>query len=145
MKTKTFGVDFDTTLRWVQKKNPNMSYADAERFAANIIRKRECKELTEKTSNVPNVDGRPLRKRFEIVRFRHISGYIVTDVGDHQTKKAYGHSWKTLAQAEKWLTDLLGYIVKNIPTNGNLFIENNNERPKLGGHRDIFERGFTFE
>ena len=36
-----FGADFEDTLRWVQKKNPNMSTEEQERFAKNIIRKKE--------------------------------------------------------------------------------------------------------
>ena len=44
---KSFGVDFDTTLEWVRKKNPNMSTEEQERFAQNIInkKKREREEL----------------------------------------------------------------------------------------------------
>lgn len=36
-----YGVDFEDTLRWVQKKNPNMPQEEQERFAKNIIKKRE--------------------------------------------------------------------------------------------------------
>lgn len=38
---KEFGVDFDTTLEWVKKKNPNMSADEQEKFAQNIINKKE--------------------------------------------------------------------------------------------------------
>lgn len=38
---KEFGVDFDTTLDWVKKKNPDMSAEEQERFARNIISKKE--------------------------------------------------------------------------------------------------------
>lgn len=36
-----YGVDFEDTLRWVQKKNPNMSPEEQEQFAKNIIRKQK--------------------------------------------------------------------------------------------------------
>lgn len=36
-----FGVDFEDTLMWVQKKNPNMPPEEQKRFAKNIIKKRE--------------------------------------------------------------------------------------------------------
>ena len=36
-----YGVDFQDTLAWVQKKNPGMSPEEQEKFARNIIRKRE--------------------------------------------------------------------------------------------------------
>lgn len=44
---KEFGVDFDSTLEWVRKKNPNMSEDEQKRFAQNIInkKKREREEL----------------------------------------------------------------------------------------------------
>ena len=144
MEKKRFDLDFDATLRWVQRKHPEMSYSAAERFATNIIRKKEAERLAEKTSHIPNLDGRPLKKRFEIIRFRHVSSYIVTDLADHQTQKVYGHSWRTLGQAEKWLTDELDYIVKHIPTNTNLYVDNSADRPKLQGHIDMFCRTFDF-
>jgi len=136
--------DFEATLRWVQRKHPEMSYKAAERFATNIIRKKEAEMLAEKTSHIPNPDGRPLKKRFEIIRFRHVSSYIVTDLADHQTQKIYGHSWRTLGQAEKWLTGELDYIVKHIPTNTSLYIDNSADRPKLQSHIDMFCRTFDF-
>ena len=142
--TREFGLDYDKTLRWVQYKHPEMSYDAAARFAENIVRKNKYAILAEKTSNLPNPDGRPLKKRFEIIRFRHISGYIVTDLADHQTQKIYGHSWRTLGQAEKWLAGELNYIVKHIPTNVNLYIDNSADRPKLQGHIDMFCRTFDF-
>jgi hypothetical protein len=36
-----YGVDYEDTLRWVQKKKPDMSPEEQEQFAKNIIRKRE--------------------------------------------------------------------------------------------------------
>ena len=36
-----YGVDFEDTLRWVQKKKPDMSPEEQEQFAKNIIRRRE--------------------------------------------------------------------------------------------------------
>lgn len=36
-----YGADFEDTLRWVQKKKPDMSPEEQERFAKNIIRRRE--------------------------------------------------------------------------------------------------------
>ena len=72
MEKKRFDLDFDATLRWVQRKHPEMSYNAAERFATNIIRKKEAEMLAEKTSHIPNPDGRPLKKRFEIIRFFRI-------------------------------------------------------------------------
>lgn len=38
---EVYGADFEDTLRWVQKKNPDMSPEEQERFAKNIIKKRE--------------------------------------------------------------------------------------------------------
>lgn len=42
--SEKFGVDFDTTLEWVKKKNPNMSLDEQKRFAQNIINKKEREE-----------------------------------------------------------------------------------------------------
>ena len=43
---EVYGVDFDITLEWVKKKNPDMSEDEQKRFAQNIInkKKREAEE-----------------------------------------------------------------------------------------------------
>lgn len=46
-----YGVDFEDTLRWVQKKNPNMPPEEQERFAKNIIAKKK-RETQKKESNI---------------------------------------------------------------------------------------------
>lgn len=57
-----YGVDFEDTLRWVQKKNPNMSPEEQERFAKNIIRKREHDKYRFRISmDIPNHDYRNLK------------------------------------------------------------------------------------
>lgn len=40
MREMAYGVDFEDTIAWVQRKFPNMSPAEQERFARNIIAKK---------------------------------------------------------------------------------------------------------
>ena len=63
---KEFGVDFDTTLEWVRKKNPNMSADEQEKFAWNIInkKKREREEL-EKNVEKNKSEVRPVSRDAE--------------------------------------------------------------------------------
>ena len=60
---KVFGVDFDTTLEWVKKKNPNMSLDEQKRFAQNIINKKEREENARLAQIEKNREG--LRKQSE--------------------------------------------------------------------------------
>ena len=48
-----FGIDMQDTLAWVQKKNPNMSPKEQQRFAQNIINKRG-KSQTSASTNTPS-------------------------------------------------------------------------------------------
>lgn len=63
---KEFGVDFDTTLELVRKKNPNMSADEQEKFAWNIInkKKREREEL-EKNIEKNKSEVRPVSRDAE--------------------------------------------------------------------------------
>ena len=137
---EAFGVDFDDTLRWVQKKNPNMSYDEAEKFATNIIRKREAKQLADKTANVPNTNNHPVVKRFDVKVNKHASGYLNVDIADHQTKKMYGHSFKSSDAARNFIIKTLDWIVKNIPTNTNFYIENIKDKPTFTRGATMFDR-----
>ena len=141
---EAFGVDFDDTLRWVQKKNPGMSYDAASRFASNIIRKREAKGLADKTSTVANTNGQQVVKRFEVNVNKHPSGYLIVDIADHQTKKSYGHAFKSSDSAKQFIIKTLNWIVKNIPTNTQYYIENTTDKPKFTNGATIFDRVFDF-
>lgn len=140
-----FGVDFNDTLRWVQRKNPNMHYEDAEKFAINIIKKRENQRLSAETSNTPNTDNIPLKKRFLFNYFTVAPGSCGIDIKDVQTDKIHGHAFKTPTQALKWRKNTLEYIVKNIPTNTNFFIENIDEKPGDFKNMSMFDRVFVEE
>lgn len=45
---REFGVDFGVTLAWVQRKHPEMAAEEQNKFAKNIIRKRQDKASPER-------------------------------------------------------------------------------------------------
>ena len=77
-----FGADFEDTLRWVQKKFPNKSPQEQERFARNIIKKKGKTSIDKSSSNTDNDGGSTIVPKQEYTVPKREYSYL-SDVLDY--------------------------------------------------------------
>ena len=49
---KNFGIDYESTLKWVQKKKPNMTLKEQEKFAKNIMAKKARENAMKESAKI---------------------------------------------------------------------------------------------
>lgn len=77
-----YGVDFEDTLAWVKKKKPDMPPEEQERFAKNIIKKREHDNMLFDVTTISGTNREMSwneAKQFYVKKGRYIEDIVYKD------------------------------------------------------------------